>query len=189
MTVHRRVRACTGRHFSVLRRCRLTACSSAGRSLQPREMGRTDKGDTSGQVSMNPKRDARLWRASLLTNMEHLDIRARDHPQPLVDGQDTIVPRIGSRADGAEDVVERGVRGKVPLHTVLLFGCISGRDEAFDDATNLADWILHREYVDVRCWTMVEGHDRRCPRSRVEDMHGRRVEAFHLLFDSQFSCA
>lgn len=75
--------------------------------------------------------------------MIHFDIGPRDDPQPLIDGQDTIVPRVGTRSDRAENMVKGRIGSKVPLHTVLLLACVSSRNQAFDDTSNLVDWILH----------------------------------------------
>lgn len=75
--------------------------------------------------------------------MVDFDVGSRDHAKPLIDGQDTIISGIRTRGDGAEDMVEGGVGGKVPLHAVLLFGCIPRSDKTFDDAADLVDRIFH----------------------------------------------
>ena len=84
---------------------------------------------------------------SLLTNMEDLNIRARDHSQPLIDGQDAIISRVGAARNSAEDVVERRIGSKVSLHAILLLRSIPGGHEAFDDSSNLVDWVIHRACV------------------------------------------
>lgn len=77
------------------------------------------------------------------TSVVDLNIRLGDHSKPLVDRQQRVISRVGARADGAEDMVERGIRSKVLLHHLLLFRRILGCYEAFDNATNLLCWILH----------------------------------------------
>lgn len=143
---------------------RLTACSSADRSLRRSECKSPERQQESDQHELRSNLDE-THPSPLLTDMIDLDIGSRDHPQPLVDRQYAVVSRVGPGSDGAEYVVEGCIRRKVPLHAVLLFGGVSSSDEAFDHATNLADWVLHLCACGVVwCRKMVEGMKGGCPR-------------------------
>lgn len=156
----------------------LTACSSADRSLQSSECKNQNDKRNKDQHEFQSNLDQTNPRL-LPTNMIDLYIGSRDHPQPLVDGQDAVVPRVGPGSDGAEYVVERCIRRKVPLHAVLLLGCVSSSDEALDDAADLADWVFHLcVYGGGWCWKVEEARKEGCPRfSDFENMHQAVVEA------------